>query len=180
MKKIATCTLLLLMALSAYANTYTFFNKADATSGTAFKTKTLHDIVPIFFGKDHWIKVGNKHNGDTGWIKQSDLHNLTQVGNQYHQRFHQTHKSEQGTSDNTFEYTGTNPISQKQAEHMLKRMQQRQQRWHQHMARMTNHMNHLFADMEADMWALFPDDINQQNTAKNDTTAKKKPQAKTK
>lgn len=82
-------------------------------------------IIPIFTPKDNvWIKVGDPNNGNVGWVKSSDLKNIT-GGYTFSQHIIST-----GTGPHNYnivQFGGPEQLTPAQSQAMLKKMEQRQQ-----------------------------------------------------
>lgn len=69
-KVILSCGFLFAMNAS-YANVYTIYQAPNANSNQIGKldTKsTTHNYIPFYQGPNSWIKIGNRANGQIGWI----------------------------------------------------------------------------------------------------------------
>src|SRR5262245_8699911 len=62
------------IASSVMAKTITLYEQPKAESKTIGSIDTTKGVVSIFTSKDgQWVKIGDPLNGNTGWVKSSDL-----------------------------------------------------------------------------------------------------------
>ncbi|HEX2548695.1 MAG TPA: hypothetical protein VHM20_02635 [Gammaproteobacteria bacterium] len=66
--------ILALLGFSAFSASITLYDTNKESAKNIGTIDSATGIVAIFFSKDNqWIKVGDPTNGNTGWVKTSDL-----------------------------------------------------------------------------------------------------------
>ncbi|MCW5589611.1 MAG: SH3 domain-containing protein [Legionellales bacterium] len=144
----------LALANAPAAKTLSLHTNPDAKSAVVSQIKPTQTLVEIF-QKNGWVKVGNPENGDTGWIKASDLNASTQqqvtqqklIIPHFSQTIitavtdkngHTTYKVEQSNDQKK--------ISQKEAADLFKHIQEQQTQFQAHMQQLMNESFATFND----------------------------------
>jgi hypothetical protein len=70
MKKVLMAVLGLSLAVSGFAETYTVYEKPDASSKEITKIDNQDPKYKAIFAKDGWVEIVDKSNGQVGWVKQ--------------------------------------------------------------------------------------------------------------
>jgi len=160
--KSALALSLLFLSSWCYAKPINLYDQPKADAKVIDTIDPSTGIVPIYTPKDNnqWMKAGDPNNGNTGWIKMSDLN------------------AELGKSPNTFSVTqqiitsgsqpnryqiiqlGPQQLTTEQTQNMLKKMQMQQQQAKSSMQKMMQDMSRDINDIYQMQWNLAPLDSN--------------------
>ena len=127
------------------AKTIALYEQPKAESKTIGSIDTTQGVVSIFTSKDgQWVKVGDPVNGNTGWVKSSDLGNGQFTFNMM--------KLDNGNqSYQVIQYGNGKPLTAAEMEAASKKMQLHEEAIQKDMQRM---MQDMFVNMHD--WGHFP------------------------
>lgn len=121
------------------AKTINLYEQPKADSKVVGNIDSSAGIVSIFTTSDgNWIKVGDPRNGNTGWIKSTDLSNKNF-------NFNLIKTSDGMHQYQVIQYGNTKPLNPEQVSNAIKQMELRQQIIQKDMQRM---MQDMFADAQ--------------------------------
>ena len=159
MKKTLTLLGLIAFCAASFAHPIAVSTAPNDHAETAFLTQSSDHLMPIYKNQNGWTKVGNTLTGDIGWIKNDVLASQATKAKpiakkialnkmpqkQYEQTFElkKPHKA-------TLRYSGTQNITQEDAEKMLEKMELEQKMLSKRMQAMHKHMQDLVAQMNGE------------------------------
>ncbi len=181
MKKLISFMLLTSIATASFAQTITVLKKPHRHASNAFITQSIDNLISIYKSNEGWTKVGNKLTGDVGWIptKMLEKNTSTNKKKMTSAKSHKQHKKSKkplakknhinkatkrpiNIHNKTFHlkhphtatlhYSGTDDISQKQAEALLQQMEDEQKQFTNRMLRMEKDMQ----DFSKNMMTMHP------------------------
>jgi len=106
-------------------NVIQLYEKPDTASSVIATVKPDSSLITIF-QKDEWLKVANPSNGDVGWTRRADL----QAASAPLIYVHTYRKKTDKNGDNGYyviQYTGTQNLSKKQIETLIKHAKKQQE-----------------------------------------------------
>lgn len=151
-----------LLALSAtlltpslgLAKSIKIYQSPQANSKVVGSIDLAKGIIPIYTPKNSdWIKVANPNNGDTGWVKQSEL--IDHKGNNvsFSQRYYQSDEGN-GHSYQVVEF-GNTPLAPMHQSNVLRNLEAQQHIEEKSMRRMQYQVHQLMRELEGNYQQQF-------------------------
>ncbi len=116
----------LLFATTLFAKSVSLYDQPKSDGKVIGSIDPSIGIIPIFTSKEgNWVKVGNPHNGEVGWIKSSDLtqSETGSSGFSFSQKIVDTGK---GPPSYVFQFGAPLPLTKEETDALYKRIQAQQ------------------------------------------------------
>lgn len=140
----------------ALAKEINLYEQPNTNAKVVAKLDLAAGVVPIYStDSGDWTKVGDPRNGNTGWIKSSDM----QTSNDPVRFTQQVFSDASGPQAyQIFQYGNPKPMDPEQSKKFIKDMEARQQAMQENMQREIAEMNRHFAAMQEFAWPHFWND----------------------
>ncbi len=123
----ASIGLLILSISVCFAKNINLYEQPKADAKIIGTIDPAKGIVPIFTPKDNgWIKIGNPHDGNVGWVKSSDLHDAASVADGFSFTQHIVN-SGKGPQSYVLQFGVPQQLTQEQSEALFKQIQAQQE-----------------------------------------------------
>ena len=151
---IAYLLLAMLLTTTAFASSLTIYEKPDTASKAVASIDSDKQLIPIIYtDKKDWIKIANPKNGDVGWIEINKFKGplvSTQVdGSSVKQEIiiNKEDKNKKPIFYRIVQYSGSDQLDSKEAEKIIKDMEQHRKKMRQDFQKMQEDMQKSMQEM---------------------------------